>query len=228
VAVLDVVHAWQARFEAALGRALVYAADEYYLLAGRPFPLLDEYAGCPQHENGIGMVRTFEDEVRAALTGREVAPTGTRAGFFAWVDGAPASGYRARRADTTTDATGTVSDATGITIITGEYGAQVLDPLLPELRAAAALPVRIEPVRNHFFGGNIGVTGLLTGIDLAKALVTVPERERCLVPDVVLSEDRFLDGLTLADLPRPVEVVGTDGTSLVAALRGRGEHDDAR
>jgi hypothetical protein len=35
----------------------------------------------------------------------------------------------------------------------------------------------------------------------------------------VLSEGRFLDDTTPADLPRTVEVIGTDGTSLVAALR---------
>ena len=50
---------------------------------------------CAQHENGIGMARTFEAEVRAALAGDDVAGTGPRSGFFAWVDGAPADGYRA-------------------------------------------------------------------------------------------------------------------------------------
>jgi hypothetical protein len=35
---------------------------------------------------------------------------------------------------------------------------------------------------------------------------------------VCLSEGRFLDGTTLADLPRPVEVVATDGLALRAAL----------
>jgi hypothetical protein len=40
-----------------------------------------------------------------------------------------------------------------------------------------------------------------------------------LLPDVALGRDRFLDGATLADLPRPVEVVATNGTALVAALR---------
>src|SRR5205814_5069756 len=35
--VLDAIHAWQARFQRALGRRLVYASDEYYLLAHRPF-----------------------------------------------------------------------------------------------------------------------------------------------------------------------------------------------
>ena len=58
---------WQARFADALGRRLVFAADEYYLLAERPFPALDAYDGLPQHENGIGMARQFEQEVRAAL-----------------------------------------------------------------------------------------------------------------------------------------------------------------
>jgi putative radical SAM enzyme (TIGR03279 family) len=41
--VLDTVADWQARFRRALGRRLVYAADEYYLMAGRPFPALGEY-----------------------------------------------------------------------------------------------------------------------------------------------------------------------------------------
>ena len=94
-AVVDIVEEWQGRFLAALGRRLVYVSDEYYLLAERAFPEIDAYDGCPQHENGIGMARTFEAEVRAALAGDDVAGTGPRSGFFAWVDGAPAEGYRA-------------------------------------------------------------------------------------------------------------------------------------
>jgi hypothetical protein len=43
---------------------------------------------------------------------------------------------------------------------------------------------------------------------------------RYLLPDACLNEGRFLDGLTLADLPRPVEVVPTDGGSLRLALDG--------
>src|SRR5687767_4877417 len=37
-AVVDTVEAWQSRFLDLLGRRLVFAADEYYLLTGRPFP----------------------------------------------------------------------------------------------------------------------------------------------------------------------------------------------
>ncbi len=94
---LDTSERWQSRFESALGRRLVFAADEYYLMAGRPFPALAEYEEVSQHENGIGMARVFEAEVHDALAGAAMAPTGTRSGFFAWVDGAPAEGYHAPR-----------------------------------------------------------------------------------------------------------------------------------
>ena len=67
--VLDIVAAWQARYLAALGRRLVFASDEYYLLAGRPFPALDDYDDLAQHENGIGMAAQFAEEVRAELAG---------------------------------------------------------------------------------------------------------------------------------------------------------------
>jgi len=63
------------------------------------------------------------------------------------------------------------------------------------------------------------VTGLLTGRDVGDALASEPTGHRYLLPDVVLSRDRFLDGLAITDLPRLVEVVPTDGASLVSALR---------
>jgi len=221
-AVVDTVENWQICFGDALGRRLVFAADEYYLMAGRPFPEPAAYDGFPQHENGIGMARTFEHEVRQATTGAAVTPTGPRSGFFAWVDGAPADGYRAPR--TSFVQKGALHDhfahkQAPVAVVTGAYGAEVLGPLLPELQRVSAAPVRLVDVPNRFFGGNIGVTGLLTGADVADALADEPGGERYLLPDVVLSQGRFLDGTTVADLPRPVEVVPTNGAALVAALR---------
>ena len=62
------------------------------------------------------------------------------------------------------------------------------------------------------------MSGLLTGADLVGVLGGQPEGHRYLLPDSCLSEGRFLDDLTLDDLPRPVEVVPTDGLSLRLAL----------
>jgi hypothetical protein len=77
----------------------------------------------------------------------------------------------------------------------------------------------VIPVGNEFFGGNTGVTGLITASDLTRVLAAEPAGHRYLLPDVCLSDEgRFLDGGTVGDLPRPVEVVATDGHALRAAL----------
>src|SRR5579863_9039718 len=60
VAVVEAVDEWQEVFLRAIGRRMVHAADEYYLMAGRAFPRYDRYEGFAQHENGIGMARAFE------------------------------------------------------------------------------------------------------------------------------------------------------------------------
>jgi NifB/MoaA-like Fe-S oxidoreductase len=63
------------------------------------------------------------------------------------------------------------------------------------------------------------VTGLLTGDDVRRTLAAQPQGHRYLLPDVCLSDEgRFLDGLTIADLPRVVEIIETDGIALRAAL----------
>jgi putative radical SAM enzyme (TIGR03279 family) len=102
-----------------------------------------------------------------------------------------------------------------IGILTAPYGAQVLRPLLAELNRP---DIRIIEVENRFFGGNIAVTGLMCGPDLARVLSGEPVGHRYLLPDVCLSDGRFLDGSTVADLPRPVDVIPTDGIALRQAL----------
>ncbi len=211
-AVCDLVERWQQVFLDAVGRRMVFAADEYYLMAERPFPPAATYEGFPQHENGLGMARAFE----AAFGGDEHAALGVRPGFFAAVDGAPAEGYRAPRTSVPAADASVGTDAP-IAILTGEYGARVLGPLVDSLGRD---DIRLVPVVNRFFGGNIGVSGLLTGGDLAAVLADQPRGHRYLLPDACLSEGRFLDDLTVADLPRPVEVVATDGLSLRRALDG--------
>jgi hypothetical protein len=102
-------------------------------------------------------------------------------------------------------------------VLTGELGAAVLAPLLASLQRD---DVRLVPVRNEFFGGNTGVTGLMVGADVSRTLAGEPLGHRYLLPDVCLSEGRFLDGVTVDELPRPVEVVSTDGIALRRALEG--------
>jgi hypothetical protein len=96
----------------------------------------------------------------------------------------------------------------------------VLEPVLPRLSEAAGRPVRALPVPNRLFGGNIAVTGLLSGADVAAVLDAEPAAGvRYLLPDVTLSRGVFLDGTAPEALPRPVEIVGTGGDALVEAVR---------
>ncbi|MGZ4793822.1 MAG: DUF512 domain-containing protein, partial [Ilumatobacteraceae bacterium] len=100
-------------------------------------------------------------------------------------------------------------------VLTGAFGARVIEPLVDQLHRP---DIRIIPVANEFFGGNTAVTGLMVGHDLQRVLAGQPQGHRYLLPDVCLSEGRFLDGTTIDELPRPVEVVATDGISLRKAL----------
>ncbi len=226
-AVLDAVHDWQDVFLRVLGRRMVFAADEYYLMTGRPFPDAEAYEGFSMHEDGIGMARTFELEFMGAANG----VTGPRSGFFAAVDGAPTAprplnppnpaaytGLRARMG-ATTGVQLTPRRNAPVAVLTGEFGARVLGPLIDGLGRS---DVRIIAVRNEFFGGNTAVTGLMVGEDVARVLADQPVGHRYLLPDVCLSDDgRFLDGTTVDELPRPVEVIPTDGVALRAALESR-------
>ena len=180
------VGTWQQRMRPLREVGWVYAADEFYLLAGEDIPHADMYDDFPQYENGIGMIRAFMDEWSAAL-----AP---------W-----------RSAGV---------DADGVVLVTGEMFAPVLSGLL------AGSPVRgarVLAVRNRLFGGNVAVTGLLSGADIIRAVTDDGGTGRYLVPDVVVNSD----GLLLDDVPADtlgsearadVTLVGADASSLVHTL----------
>jgi NifB/MoaA-like Fe-S oxidoreductase len=254
-AVVDAVDDWQDVYLRVLGRRLVYAADEYYLLADRPFPDAGTYGAFAMYEDGIGMARLFEAE----LVGGGPVPDRAdddpdRGAFFRTADAEspavrtnPAPGAHAA-GSTSSGGCGVaglgpadVSGSTGadyepyravratgdqllrigpsrrapVAVLTGPYGARVLAPLLARLGRP---DVRVVAVENRYFGGNVGVSGLMVGEDLARVLGDEPEGHRYLLPDVCLTQGVFLDGTAPEDLPRPVEVVPTDGAALRRAL----------
>ena len=215
--VVDTVAEWQDIYQRTLGRRLVYAADEYYLLANRPFPAAGAYDEFPQHENGIGMARAFVDGFTNPEKG---GPGGVRHGFFASVDAAPAEGYRAIRLPPADDepvwASPGTADRRPVTVLTGTYGARILRPLLvahprhdvacrkcPTTSSAAISGGRFahgggrRPNARHRSSGH--------PVSLARRL---PQR------------GPFPGRPDLGRPPRAVEVVPTDGHSLRAALDG--------
>jgi putative radical SAM enzyme (TIGR03279 family) len=189
---LTQVDGWQADLKRRIGTRFVFGADELYLAAGRPIPPAGAYEGFPVVEDGIGLVRRFEDDLRR-LAGRSP----TRRGL-----------------------------GRAVTVVTGTLFAPVLERLLDEM-ALGPPRVDVAGVTNDFFGPAIGVAGLLTGEDIARAMAGRALGEAIVVPAVALQESRgvFLDDATPTDLAQrlgvPVETPEASARGLLDALRPR-------
>ncbi len=73
--VIDTVEAFAAHMKEGYGSRMFFLADEFYLKAGRPIPPAAYYEEYEQIENGVGMLRSFEESF---LMGEEDAPRGDR------------------------------------------------------------------------------------------------------------------------------------------------------
>jgi putative radical SAM enzyme (TIGR03279 family) len=68
-ALIETVHGWQAELLERLGSRFVFLGDEVYLQAGAPLPAAAAYEGFLVAEDGIGLVRRFEDGFSRAARG---------------------------------------------------------------------------------------------------------------------------------------------------------------
>lgn len=68
---IEQIERWQERLFEKWGLHFVHASDEWYILAGLPFPEEERYDGYIQLENGVGMMRLLEEEFREALQKRQ-------------------------------------------------------------------------------------------------------------------------------------------------------------
>lgn len=177
--VLKQLFPFQERAEAERGSAWAFAADEFYLTAFGD-AVLDHlpdaafYGDFAMYEDGIGIVRSSVD------------------------------GFREAQASGVLDELAQALDAAGerVVMVCG----CAMERYLPQLIAASPLRGRLEPlfVENAFFGGNVNVTGLLAGADMACAIrqhVTGAAGALYLLPAVAFNVDGVtVDDLTEADI----------------------------
>ena len=69
--VLEIVERWQQKLFKEHGSHFIHASDEFYVLAGLQMPQEERYDGYIQLENGVGMLRLLETEVKKALAAEE-------------------------------------------------------------------------------------------------------------------------------------------------------------
>jgi len=181
-------------------KGFVFAADEWYIMAGQPLPTYDHYGDFPQLDNGVGMVRLFEHEFLEDLGGFAPNPP------HAFLKKSVAKNF-------------------DIGIITGAAAAGFMRGLGSEFeRCYPHVRINVYAIKNNFFGENITVSGLLTGEDI------IAQLKGCVVDDVLfLPENAFrdgtqtmLDGTTLSQLSTalsiPIKIGSTHGNEFLNQL----------
>lgn len=111
-----------------------------------------------------------------------------------------------------------------VAAVTGLAGAAEVGRFVAALVAATGATIHLYPVVNRFFGGEVSVTGLVTGQDILRELAGRPLGRCLLVPEVMLrdGDGLLLDDLSLVDLERelgvPVRAVPASPQGLLDAL----------
>ncbi|HOQ14572.1 MAG TPA: DUF512 domain-containing protein [Bacillota bacterium] len=179
-----------------LGTRIFFASDEFYIKAGLPLPCGDFYEGYPQLENGVGMVTSFLDDIKSELE---------FIGDYSYDKDKPRH----------------------ITIATGEAAAPYITTAVEKICSLCYnIKCDVIAVKNKFFGGEVTVSGLLTGSDFLSALSTQNLHDELLIPASTLRAegDLFLDNKSPAWLSEklgvPVRTVKNDAVDFICAVLG--------
>ena len=161
-----------------IGTRLFFLSDEFYLKAKKSLPQEEDYEGYPQIENGVGMTRSFLEEIDQALEkskdylNKKITGKSLKIAF----------------------ATSTLSKETMLKI------KEKLERDIPNLS------IDVYPVENNFFGRSVNVSGLLTGHDLLDQLKGI-EADAIMLPRNMFREDMLitLDDQTDESLSKQLE-----------------------
>lgn len=196
-AVIDMIDGFAQRHLEDKGSRLFFAADEFYLKAGRELPPEEYYEDYPQIENGVGMLRSFEEELDIAL----------------------------RDADELSAELSEERRVTVVTGYAAYQMLSMAKDRIEGLTDKVKIDVR--PIKNNFFGESITVSGLLTGKDIKEQLKGTLTSPTVIIPSSALRhpDEDFLCGMTLSELSDELGVqiitCGGDGFEFVDAVFGR-------
>ncbi len=178
-AVVRLIEPFQRRARAERGHTVFQLADEFYIDAAMEVPSAETYDGFPQFYDGIGMLRTFLDEVarlrieRASEIARLAAALGSR--------------------------------GLELMAVCGEAAVTTFGAFC-DLFGSSARP---HAIKNEYFGGNVNVTGLICACDLLAQLPRELAGTFVLLPEVMFNHDGLtLDGDTCAHVEVEVAARG--------------------
>ncbi|MDP3058188.1 MAG: DUF512 domain-containing protein, partial [bacterium] len=106
--------------------------------------------------------------------------------------------------------------------ITGESSHHLMQALQHKINSKLQGWVTLISVKNHFFGGNVTVSGLLGGRDIVAAVLEshLPDGATIMLPDILLRDNLFIDNLSIEDCQSQlkefhIEVCPTNGIDLI-------------
>ncbi len=188
---LDIIEEFGNSFKEKYGRRIVYAADEFFIKAGRDIPSPEYYEGYPALENGVGLISLLREEVEFALEDREY--------------------------DDTLNHT--------VSVACGECTHSHLENILKTINTKYPnIEINVYKIKNNFFGGQIDVTGLVTGQDLIAQLKDKDLGSKLIIPSCMLrfEGDIFLDDVSVEDVEKElnikVKVSDNSGEMLVSEI----------
>jgi len=203
--VIQQVQRWQFESRERDGITWVHLADEFYLNARAPFPTAEWYDDYPQYENGIGLVRSFADEVKEILPGLASAVGALCAG------------------------------AESATLVTGVMAATTLAGGLGACDGAGRVRILAVPNRffggNVSVTGLLVGRDIVDAIVSDSARLGGPTAY--LIPDVVFNADGLtLDDMSIGDLCRgsgaDLRVVSCDAAGLLDGLNDVAQNPPAQ
>ncbi len=192
VDVINMVEAFSEETLEMTGSRKFYLADEFYIKAEKNLPEYEYYEDFPQIENGVGMVKSLENEIFERISGLEKSDVKRK-----------------------------------ISLVTGEIMGPFINKYVAHIKEKwYNLECSVFPIKNEFFGGEINVTGLVTGGDIISQLKGKDLGDELLIPECMLryERDMFLDDVTLEDISRELDIntviVSNDGYDFVEKIIG--------
>lgn len=196
----------QKEFRKTLGVTFAFLGDEIYIKAGLPIPSRKHYGNYPQIEDGVGMIRSFNNSFEKLLKSLErklksaPAKAAISAGDFKNVRTHPLAMIPDNRQPTTGSRQLLPKSRHG-TFLTGEMFAPILRGQIEKLNALLDSKLRVLAVPNTYFGGDVAVAGLLTGQDFLAVRDKI-EGDFVVIPKQTIKSDEpiLLDGMTFDEL----------------------------
>lgn len=166
-AVVRLIEPYQERARKTLGITRFQLSDEFYVDADLEVPPAETYDGYPQFYDGIGMLRSFLDESALVVT---------------------------ERADECVLVQKTLADRNlNVLLVCGEAAEKTI--CVFAVSASPAGRIRVQAIRNDYFGGDVNVTGLIVSQDLLAQLDQDLSNTVVILPEVMFNFDQLtLDG----------------------------------